>query len=83
MGAECDILTFVDPPDGRWTEAPIESDGDDAAELVSALKARSDSSEQDAEEAYDNQIPWTLRQPRAASEPFVHSNQGEHAELRK
>ena len=83
MGAECDILTFVNPPDGRWTEAPIESDGDDAAELVSALKARSDSSEQDAEEAYDNQIPWTLRQPRAASEPFVHSNQGEHAELRK
>jgi hypothetical protein len=82
MGAECDILTFVDPQDGRWTEAPIESDGDDAAELVSALKARSDSSEQETEEAYDNQIPWT-RQSRAASEPFVHSNQGEHAELHK
>ena len=81
MGAECDILTFVDQPDERWTEAPIESDEEDA-ELVSALKARS---EQDVEEAYDNQtvILWTLRQPRAASEPFVHSNQGEHAELRK
>ena len=42
----------------------------DDAELVSALKAHS---EQDVEEAYDNQIPWTL--PRAASEPFVHYSQ--------
>ena len=57
MGEECDVLTFVDQPDERWTEAPIESDEEDA-ELVSALKARS---EQDVEEA-DNSpivIPWT------------------------
>ena len=84
MGEECDVLTFVDQPDERWTEAPIESDEEDA-ELVSALKARS---EQDVEEADDSPvvIPWTMSQARAASEEmktFVHSNQGEHAELRK
>jgi hypothetical protein len=74
----------VDQPDERWTEAPIESDDEDA-ELVSELKARS---EQDVEEDDDSQavLPWTLRQARAASEgikTFVHSNQGEHPELRK
>ena len=84
MGEECDVMTFVDQPDERWTEAPIESDDEDA-ELVSELKARS---EQDVEEADDSQavLPWTLRQARAASEgmkTFVHSNQGEHPELRK
>ena len=47
MGEECDVLTFVDQPDERWTEAPIKSDEEDA-ELVSVLKAHS---EQDVEEA--------------------------------
>jgi hypothetical protein len=84
MGEECDVMAFVDQPDGRWTEAPIESDEEDA-ELVSALKARS---EQDVEEADDSLvvIPWTLSQARAASEgvkAFVHSNLEEHPELRK
>ena len=30
MGEECDALTFVDQPDETWTEAPIESDEEDA-----------------------------------------------------
>jgi hypothetical protein len=58
MGEECDVLTFVDQTDERWTEAPIESDEEDS-ELVSALKARS---EQDVEEVGDSPvvIQWTL-----------------------
>jgi hypothetical protein len=84
MGDECDTLTFVDQPDERWTEAPIESDEEDA-ELVAALKARS---EQDEEEDDDSPavIPWTLSQARAASDgmkTFFHANQAEHPELRK
>jgi hypothetical protein len=66
-------LTFVDQPDERWTEAPIESDGEDA-ELVSVLKAHS---EQDVEEADDS--PAVILRTRAASEgmkTFVHSNHG-------
>ncbi len=60
MGEDCDVMAFVDQPDERWTEAPIESDEEDA-ELVSALKA---SSEQDVEEADYSLvvIPWTLSQ---------------------
>ena len=84
IGEECDVLAFVDQPDERWTEAPIESDEDDA-ELVSALKART---EQDVEDADDSPvvIPWTLSKARAASEgikTFVHSNLEDHPELRK
>ena len=37
MGDECDPLTFVDQPDERWTEAPIESDEEDA-DLGTVLK---------------------------------------------
>ncbi len=86
MGEECDVMAFVDQPDGRWTEAPIESDEEDA-ELVSALKARIEP-EQDVEEADDSLVVilWTLSQARAASEgvkAFVHSNLEEHPELRK
>jgi hypothetical protein len=84
MGEDCDVMAFVDQPDERWTEAPIESDEEDA-ELVSALKA---SSEQDVEEADYSLvvIPWTLSQAWAASEgmkTFVHSNLEEHPELCK
>jgi hypothetical protein len=84
MGEECYVMAFVDQPDERWTEAPIESDEEDA-ELVSALKA---CSEQDVEEADDSLvvIPWTLSQARAASEgmkAFVHANLEEHPELSK
>ncbi len=86
MGDECDTLTFVDQPDERWTEAPIESDEEDA-ELVAALKARS---EQDEDEDDDSPavIPWagTLSQARAASDgmkTFFRANQAEHPELRR
>jgi hypothetical protein len=76
------VLAFVDQPDERWTEAPIESDEEDS-ELVSALKARS---EQDVEEADDSPVVMLSSQARAASEgmkTFVHSNLEEHPELRK
>ena len=68
----------------RWTEAPIESDEEDA-ELVAAIEAHS---EQDVEEADDSPavIPWTLSQARAPSDgmkTLFRSNHGEHAELRK
>ncbi len=84
MGDECDASTFIDQPDERWTEAPIESDEEDA-ELVAVLKARS---AQDEEEDDDSPavIPWTLSQAQAASEgmkTFFYANQAGHPELCK
>ena len=84
MGDECDASTFVDQPDERWTEAPIESDEEDA-ELVAALKARTEQDE-DKDDDSTAVVPWALSQARAASDgmkTFFHENQAEHAELRK
>ena len=36
MGDQCNELTFVDQPDERWTEAPIESDDEDA-EVIAVI----------------------------------------------
>ena len=84
MGDECDVSTFVDQPDERWTEAPFESDEEDA-ELVAALKARTEQDE-DKDDDSTAVVPWALSQARAASDgmkTFFHENQAEHAELRK
>ncbi len=34
MGSECDAQSFIDQPDERWTEAPIESDSGEEDEAL-------------------------------------------------
>ena len=77
-------MTFVDQPDETWTEAPIESDEEDA-EVKAMIRA---CSAQDVEEADDSAaaLPWTLSQARAASAEmaiFFHAHQGGHPDFRK
>ena len=50
MSDECDVLTFVDQPNESWTEAPVNSDEEDA-EVVVVIRA---CNAQDVEDADDS-----------------------------
>ena len=79
-----DTAIFIDQPDERWTEAPIESDEEDA-ELVNALRARSEEDEEEADDSAEV-VPWTLSEARVGAEQmkiFFEANHQEHPELRK
>ncbi len=82
LGDKYDALTFVDQPDERWIETPIESDGENV-EVVAVIWA---CIERDVEEADDSTAvdsepsqSWKC----AEMKTFFHENQGEHPELRK
>ena len=74
------IEDLLNPSDELWTEAPVESDEEDAA-LVEAIQVRAEEDQEDADDSVQH-VPMSLKEARelfARGKTFVQDNQANPA----
>ncbi len=58
----CELKDLLNPSDELWTEAPVESDEEDAA-LVEAIQVRAEEDQEDADDSVQH-VPMYLKEAR-------------------